>query len=139
MKSKLVNILAAVQAAAALMVIGAIKFWAPVCGKMLTLESGKEVHMKCFYTAQAAVAVCLILLVAAVVTILSKTDYKKVQLISIVGGILLFLLFTSLIGVCANPDMSCNTTAVWAKIGAAVTVISGVVTFFSGKDGQLPD
>ena len=139
MKSKLFNILAAVQAAAALLVLGAIKLFAPVCGKMLTLENGNEVHMKCFYTAQAAVAVCVILLVAAVVTILSKVDYKKVQLVSITGGILLFLLFTSLIGVCANPDMACNGTAVWAKIGAAVTVLCGVASFFGGKDGQIPD
>lgn len=139
MKSKIVNILAAVQAAAALLVICAIKFFAPVCGKMLTLDTGKEVHMKCFYTAQAGVAVSVILLVAAVVVILSRVDYKKVQLISIAGGVLLFLLFTSLIGVCASPDMSCNTTAVWAKIGAAVTVVAGVATLFSGKDGQIPD
>ena len=95
--------------------------------------------MKCFYTAQAGVAVSVILLVAAVVVILSRVDYKKVQLISIAGGVLLFLLFTSLIGVCASPDMSCNTTAVWAKIGAAVTVVAGVATLFSGKDGQIPD
>ena len=42
MKTKLSNILIGLQAIAALCVIGAVKIWAPVCGKMLTLETGKE-------------------------------------------------------------------------------------------------
>ena len=91
---------------------------------MLTLTTGKEVHMKCFYTAQASIGVAVILLVAASVVILAKKAHKKVQLINIAGGVVLFLLFTSLIGVCASPEMACRTTAGWGKIVAGVTVVA---------------
>ena len=42
MKTKMNNILILVQAAAAALLLGAVKLWAPVCGKMLELVSGKE-------------------------------------------------------------------------------------------------
>lgn len=138
MKNKVTTIVGVVQALAALVLIGAIKIWAPVCQKMLTLTTGKEVHMKCFYTAQASIGVAVILLVAAIVVILAQKDHKKVQLINIAGGVVLFLLFTSLIGVCASPDMACRTTAVWGKVVAGVTVIASVVDLLSGKEGQIP-
>ena len=138
MKSKLTTIVGAVQALAALVLIGAIKIWAPVCQKMLTLTTGKEVHMKCFYTAQAALGVAVIALVAAIVVILASKDHKKVQFVNIACGVVLFLLFTSLIGVCASPDMACRTTAVWGKVVAGVTVIASVVDLLSGKEGQIP-
>ena len=138
MKNKVTTIVGVVQALAALVLIGAIKIWAPVCQKMLTLTTGKEVHMKCFYTAQASIGVAVILLVAAIVVILAQKDHKKVQLINIACGVVLFLLFTSLIGVCASPDMACRTTALWGKIVAGVTVVASVVDLLSGKEGQIP-
>ena len=138
MKNKITTIVGAVQALAALVLIGAIKIWAPVCQKMLTLTTGKEVHMKCFYTAQAAIGVTVIALVAAIVVILAQKDHKKVQLVNIACGVVLFLLFTSLIGVCASPDMACRTTAVWGKVVAGITVIASVVDLLSGKEGQIP-
>lgn len=138
MKNKLTTIVGAVQALAALVLIGAIKIWAPVCQKMLTLTTGKEVHMKCFYTAQASIGVAVIALVAAIVVILAQKDHKKVQLVNIACGVVLFLLFTSLIGVCASPDMACRTTAVWGKVVAGVTVVASAVDLLSGKEGQIP-
>lgn len=138
MKNKLTTIVGVVQALAALVLIGAIKIWAPVCQKMLTLTTGKEVHMKCFYTAQASIGVAVIALVAAIVVILAQKDHKKVQLVNIACGVVLFLLFTSLIGVCASPDMACRTTAVWGKVVAGVTVVASAVDLLSGKEGQIP-
>ena len=138
MKNKVTTIVGAVQALAALVLIGAIKIWAPVCQKMLTLTTGKEVHMKCFYTAQASIGVAVIALVAAIVVILAQKDHKKVQLVNIACGVVLFLLFTSLIGVCASPDMACRTTAVWGKVVAGVTVVASAVDLLSGKEGQIP-
>ena len=138
MKNKITTIVGVVQALAALVLIGAVKIWAPVCQKMLTLTTGKEVHMKCFYTAQASIGVAVILLVAAIVAILAKKDHKKVQLINIACGVVLFLLFTSLIGVCASPDMACRTTAVWGKVVAGITVVASAVDLLSGKEGQIP-
>ena len=72
MKTKLNNMLILVQAVAAAVMVGAIKIWAPVCGKMLELVSGKEVPMKCHWAGQAAIAIAVIILVAAVMALLAK-------------------------------------------------------------------
>ena len=43
MKTKMTNVLIALQAVAAAVMVGAIKIWAPVCGKMLLMrKSGKR-------------------------------------------------------------------------------------------------
>ncbi|MDO5111128.1 MAG: DUF4418 family protein [Clostridia bacterium] len=139
MKSKLTKILIGIQAAAALCVLGAVKLWAPVCAKMLTLESGSEVHMKCFYTGQAAAAVAVILLAVAIIAFLAKQDHRKIMAISAVGAVVLFLLFTGLIGVCANAEMPCHTTALWGKLCAAVTLLTSLIIMLGGKESQLPD
>lgn len=139
MKNKMNTILLAIQVLAAVVLLGAVKIWAPVCGKMLTLESGKEVHMKCFYTGQAVMAVAIILLAAAVVAFFAKQDQKKFFIVNAVAALIIFLLFTGIIGVCANPDMRCNITAVWGKIAAAVVVASSLVGLIGGKEGQIPN
>lgn len=138
MKTKLSKILIGIQALAALCLIGALKIWAPVCTKLLTLESGSQTHMKCYYSSQAALVVAVILLVAAVAAFLSKGDHKKLHLVSIAGSVSLFLIFGSLIGICANAAMACNTTALWAKILAGVIIAASAVDFFTGGDNQIP-
>ncbi|MBR2131702.1 MAG: DUF4418 family protein [Oscillospiraceae bacterium] len=138
MKTKLSNVWIGIQAAAALCTIGAVKLWAPVCGKLLTLESGKEVPMKCFYTGQAATAVAVILLVTALLALLAKKDHKKFMLINAVCAVMLFLLFGSLIGICASPEMRCHTTAFWCRGAAVVTLVTSAIELISGKDGQVP-
>lgn len=138
MKNMISKVMNGIQALVALVLLGAIKIWAPVCQSMLTLENGKQVHMKFFYSGQAAIALAVVIFVAAVVAFLSKKDYKKVQIINIVCGIFLFLVFTSLIGVCANPDMSCNVTAVWGKAAAGVVIVASVIDILTGKEGQIP-
>ena len=137
--NKLNKILVAIQALAALCILGSVKIWAPVCGKMLQLVSGKEVHMKCFYAGQAAIAIGIILFALAVVSFLAKKDLKKIQIVTAVTGVLLFLVFGGLIGVCASAEMRCQTTALWGRIIAAVTVVTALVNLFSGKEGQIPD
>ena len=88
MKTKLSNILIGLQAAAALCVIGAVKLWAPVCGKMLTLETGKEVPMRCFYTGQAAIAIAVVMLAIAAVALLTKSGHRKLMIVSSVAAAL---------------------------------------------------
>ena len=139
MKNKLNSILLALQALAALVLVGAIKIWAPVCGKMLTLTTGKEVPMKCHWTAQAALAVAIILVAVAVVAFFAKQDQKKFFIVTAVIGVIIFMLFTSLMGVCASPDMRCNTTALWAKLVSAVVIGSSLVGLIGGKEGQIPN
>ena len=138
MKTKLSNILIGLQAIAALCVIGAVKIWAPVCGKMLTLETGKEVPMRCWYTGQAAIAIAVILLAVTIVALLSKSGHRKLMVVSAVAAVMLFLLFSTLIGVCASPDMRCHATDFWCRGAAVVSLAASVIELLSGKEGQIP-
>ena len=126
------------QALAALCVLGAVKFWAPVCGKLLDLANGNQVPMKCHWAAQAAMAVSVILLAASVMALLAKKEYKGFMVVNAVAAVLLFLVFTSLIGVCANKEMQCNVTKIWGMGAAAVTFAASLINLLSGKEGQVP-
>lgn len=95
--------------------------------------------MKCFYAGQAAIAIAVILLALAVVSFLAKKDLKKIQIVTAVTGVLLFLVFGSLIGVCASTEMRCQTTALWGRIISVVTIVTALVNLFSGKEGQIPN
>ena len=138
MKTKLNNILIAIQALAAIVMVAAIKIWAPVCGKMLETTAGKTVPMKCHWAGQAAIAVSIIILAAAIAALLAKKEYKGLMLVNAVAGVVLFLVFTSLIGVCASEEMRCQTTKLWGMGCAAVTCATALVNLFSGKEGQVP-
>lgn len=138
MKTKLNNILILIQAAAAAVMIGAVKIWAPVCGKMLELVSGKEVPMKCHWAGQAAIAICVIILAAAVMALLAKKEYKGLMVVNAVAAVVLFLIFTSLIGVCASEEMRCQVTKVWGLGVAAVVFGTSLINLISGKEGQVP-
>lgn len=138
MKTKLNNMLILVQAVAAAVMVGAIKIWAPVCGKMLELVSGKEVPMKCHWAGQAAIAVAVIILVAAIMALLAKKEYKGLMVVNAVAAVVLFLIFTSLIGVCASETMRCQITKVWGLGVAAVVFGTSLINLISGKEGQVP-
>ena len=138
MKTKMNNVLIAIQALAAIVMVAAIKIWAPVCGKMLELVSGKQVPMKCHWAGQAAIAVSVIILATAIVALLAKKEYKGLMVVNAVAGVILFLVFTSLIGVCASEEMRCQVTKLWGMGCAAVTVVTSLVNLLSGKEGQVP-
>ena len=138
MKTTTNKVMIILQALAAAAMLGAIKIWAPVCGKMLELVSGKEVPMKCHWAGQAAIAISLIILAAAVMALLAKKEYKGLMVVNAACGVVLFLVFTSLIGVCASAQMRCQTTKIWGIAAAAVTVIASVIDLLSGKEGQVP-
>ncbi|MDD3894252.1 MAG: DUF4418 family protein [Syntrophomonadaceae bacterium] len=142
MKKHLSKIILGMELLASLLVMGSIFYWAPVCAGLLTLENGNMVHMKCFYTGQASVALALILLTTAIVAFFSKNDHHKVQWISIVIGILLIAnTFESVIGIgiCKNPSMACHSTAVWLRSAGVLTVVSGLVDILAnnGKTKKL--
>jgi hypothetical protein len=138
MKTKLNNMLILVQAVAAAAMIGAIKLWAPVCGKMLELVSGKEVPMKCHWAGQAAIAISVIMIVVAVMALLAKKEYKGLMVVNAVAAVVLFLVFTSLIGVCASETMRCRITKVWGIGATAVVFVTSLINLLSGKEGQVP-
>ena len=138
MKTTFNKIMIALQAAAALCLIGAIKIWAPVCGKMLELVSGKQVPMKCHWAGQAAIAICIIILAVAVMAFLAKKEYKGLMVVNAVAAVVLFMVFTSLIGVCASEEMRCQITKLWGMGAAAVVFATSLVNLLSGKEGQVP-
>ena len=106
MKTKMNKIMIALQALAAVLLIGAIKIWAPVCGKMLDLANGNQTHMKCYWAGQAGLVVAIIILAAAVMAFLAKKEYKGFMVITAICGALLFMIFaTKFIGVCASETM----------------------------------
>lgn len=138
MKTTMNKILISLQALAAAALIGAIKIWAPVCGKMLELANGNQVPMKCHWAGQAAIAVAVIIIAAAVMALLAKKEYKGLMVVNAVAAVVLFLVFTSLIGVCASETMRCQVTKIWG-IGAAAAIFgTSLINLLSGKEGQVP-
>ena len=139
MKTLMNKILIALQIAAAAALIGAVKIWAPVCGKLLELANGNQVPMKCHWAGQAAIAISIIILAAAVMALLAKKEYKGLMVVNAVAAVVLFLVFTSLIGVCASAEMRCQATKVWGIGAAAVVFGTSLVNLISGKEGQVPN
>ena len=138
MKSTMNKVLIALQVLAAVCMVGAIKIWAPVCGKMLELTSGKQVPMKCHWAGQAAIAISVIIVAVAVMALLAKKEYKGLMVVNAVAAVVLFLVFTSLIGVCASETMRCQITKVWGIGVAAVVFGTSLINLISGKEGQVP-
>jgi hypothetical protein len=104
-------------------------------GKMLTLESGKQVSMKCHWTARAEIAVGIPLLAVGLLMLLSKRK-ESTRYLGIVGavlGLMAVLLPAVLIGVCSNDDMICNSLMDPALIlmGVLAIVASGAAIWLS--------
>ena len=138
MKTTMNKILIALQALAAAVLLGAVKIWAPVCGKMLELANGNQTHMKCHWAGQAAIAASVIILAAAVMALLAKKEYKGLMVVNAVAAVVLFLVFTSLIGVCASAEMRCQITKIWGIGASAVVFGTSLINLLSGKEGQIP-
>ena len=58
--------------------------------------------------------------------------------INAIAAVVLFLVFTSLIGVCASAEMRCQVTKVWGMGAAAAVFASSLINLLSGKEGQIP-
>lgn len=140
MKTKLSNLLLLLQAAAAVCTMGAIKLWAPTCSGLLELANGNQTPMKCHYAGQAALGIAVIILAAAVIGLLRKKGgHKGLMAVNAVAAIVLFLVFGSLIGICANAEMSCHGTALWSRGAAILILLASLIEFFTSKEGQIPD
>jgi len=143
MKLNSKTVISALQILCAIAVIGAVYVWAPVCSKMLVLETGKEVAMKCAHAAKAFVTLSILIGVGGLVSLLKKDNVKAVQIMVLVAAVLLFVqTFGSAlgIGICLNPEMPCNATALWARIGSGLSAVTSAAILFSGdKSRRIPD
>jgi hypothetical protein len=80
-------------------------------GRQLTLDNGRNIPMKCHWTGQAEMALAVPLFLTGSLLGLNKRKetLRNLSLVSGVLGIFVIALPTALIGVCANPDMICNS------------------------------
>ncbi|MEG1620581.1 MAG: DUF4418 family protein [Oscillospiraceae bacterium] len=143
MKKLLKNACSYIELFSSLLIIGAVYIWAPVCDKLLTLESGKMVAMKCAHSAKTFVALAVIVAVCAFVSVLWKKSGRGIHLVVLACSILLILnTFTSFIGIgiCMNPDMPCNITAMWVRICAGIMALASVVAMvYQEKRNRIPN
>jgi hypothetical protein len=79
-------------------------------GKTLLLANGREVPMKCYWTARAALAVAIPLLSVGLLMALSRhvETLRALGVLGAVLGIMVILLPTLLIGVCQHVEASCR-------------------------------
>lgn len=132
MKKNLSKILNGIEILTGATIICAILMWAPVCTGMLQLANGNMVHMKCYYTGQAALLLSIVLIVAGIESFITNS---RMPLIFITIGILLLsVTFTSPlgIGVCVKV-MSCHTTAFWIRGGGIIAILCGIISLFIVK------
>jgi uncharacterized membrane protein HdeD (DUF308 family) len=98
-------------------------------GQQITLQNGKTIPMKCYWTGQAELVDGILLLIVGILLIVSKRK-ETMMFLSIIGialGIVAILLPTVLIGVCATL-MICNTVMKMALlILGPLVIIDSVV------------
>ena len=99
-------------------------------GKALTLTNGRQVPMKCFWTAMAEIGVAGSLLVLGGLQLRSRHRETN-QALGIMGGVLgavVILIPTLLIGVCAHPEASCHLVMRPAMIFLGILVMGASAT-----------
>lgn len=113
-------------------------------GKQLTLANGRNVPMKCLWTARAEIAVGVPLFFVGGALALSKRRETKrgFAMASGVLGLFALLLPVALIGVCSTAGMTCNsvmkpTLMLLGGLVMGASILSlGVSEFFSGRGGR---
>lgn len=94
-------------------------------GKGLVLADGRQVPMKCYWTARASLLVAVPLLAVGLLLAFSRQreTRRALALLGTVDGVLVILLPTWLIGVCQHPGASCNLVMKPALILMGILVI----------------
>ncbi len=104
--------------------------------KALTLADGRQVPMKCYWTAQAELGVALPLAATGAVLALSRRreTIRGLAAMGVVLGALVILLPTSLIGVCSGMTASCNLIMKPAMMFAGtLTILASVGALASAQ------
>jgi hypothetical protein len=106
-------------------------------GRAIVLENGKTIPMKCHWSGVAELVVAIPLLVLGILFLVNnnKLVIRSLSILGIVLGILIFLIPTTLIGVCASVEMLCNSVMrpILILCGILVVVASSVGLWLSIK------
>ena len=119
-------LLAAANAAAGALLVGAVYAWAPVCTGMVQTAAGGQLPMRCFYTGHALAMFGIILLVNGAMMLFTKKLLHG-GAVAIAVGIFSILVLSGSglgIGVCMKV-MACHNTAAWAKLCGGLAVAAG--------------
>jgi hypothetical protein len=109
-------------------------------GKALTLADGRQVPMKCYWTARASLALAVPLLTVGLLLVISRKEETRraLTLLGAVIGVLVILLPTWLIGVCQHPGASCNLVMKPTLILSGILVVgvslAGLVLSLRGAE-----
>lgn len=126
-------IFAAAQAVHALLLILAVKVFAPVCTGMVDTAVGKQVPMRCHYTAVLLLFLGLILLVNAGLCAVRR----EMAVCGAITAVLSALAFAALsssagTGICLNPEMACHVTASFVKALGGIGILIGLLCTYMG-------
>jgi hypothetical protein len=101
-------------------------------GKMLTLPNGKQVSMKCHWSARAEIAMGIPLLGVAGALGFSrrKETRRALTLVGLLLGALVIAIPNLLIGVCSGPDMTCRVILYPATLLLGGLIIVGSLVGF---------
>jgi Domain of unknown function (DUF4418) len=102
-------------------------------GNVIELTNGKTIPMTCHWTGRAALAMAVPLLAAGVLLMASrrKETWRALAAVIAVTGVMVILLPTVLIKVCANEQMTCNL------IEEPTLIMAGVLAVAAGAAGLL--
>ncbi len=94
-------------------------------GRVIVLENGKTIPMKCHWSGVAELVVAVPLLVLGVMDIVSRNllVFRYLSILGIVLGIFIIVIPTNLIGVCPNPEMLCSSVMRPILILAGILVV----------------
>ena len=94
-------------------------------GRTLILQNGKTVPMKCTWSARAELALGIPLLALGVLMLLSrrKETVRYLSVLGVILGVLVILIPTSIIGVCAGVDMDCHAILKPTMIVSGILII----------------
>ncbi len=94
-------------------------------GKKITLANGRQIDMKCHWTAEGelATAVPMVGVGAMMAASRKKETLRNMGLMGMTLGIFAIMLPTRLIGVCATPSMLCHSVMKPSLVSLGATVV----------------
>ncbi len=111
----------------------------PVCqyfGMFMQTMNGMYMPMKCYWTAMAEVGLGTLIIVTGLVLIVSKEAETRRALGFVLGalGIMVALVPTYLIGVCASPDHPCRiaTQPALVLLGVVIVIVA-IIAIVTGR------